>query len=152
MTLEEAREKYPIHETIVGYYDCVGTFTCDKIEDLKDMNTWSVPPFTEPQEGYFNFVRYMGDHQFEEWTYAYFRVQGYLTLDGKNYIPMTYDEDFGWEEVTDDEEHCTFAPNCLIEVPDIEMIAASFDSRSYNDGYIFTNEEELRKFVEIGKF
>lgn len=152
MTLEEAKEKYPVHETIVGYYDCVGIFTCDKIEDLKDMNTWSVPPFTEPQEGYFNFVRYMGDHQFEEWTYTYFRVQGYLTLDGENYIPMTYDEDFGWEEVTDDEEHCTFAPNRVIEVPDIEMIAASFDSRSYNDGYIFTNEEELRKFVEIGKF
>lgn len=156
MTLEEAKEKYPVHETIVGYYDCVGTFTCDKIEDLKDMNTWSVPPFTEPQEGYFNFVRYMGNHCFEIWCFVYERVVGYLTLGEFNdFFPMTYSEDMGWEEVhpdIDDGEHFIFTRNEFGEIPDVEMIAAAFDTDAYDNGYIFTSKQQLIDFVKCGKF
>lgn len=156
MTLRQAIENYPIHDTLVGFYDCMFTFTCNHIDELKDMDYWTIPPFTEPQDGYFNFVRYMGDHQFECWCFAYSRIAGYLHTDNSNaVIPMTYSEDFGWEEANpdvEDEDRVIIAPDVVWEVITAERVAMRFDPESFNEGYIFLNKEELEEFVKRGEF
>lgn len=153
MKLKEAMENYPMHETLVGFYDCESSFICDNIEQLADADEWVVPPFTLPQEGYFNFVRYMGDHKFECWTFSYYRVSGYLTVDDyDNFIPMVYSEDFGWEEAFDGVYDTIIAPDEYGKTVTVEDVAMHFDEESYNDGTIFTSIEQLRNFVREGKF
>lgn len=156
MTLKVIQEYYPLKNSIAGFYDCQRTFTCDKIEQLEDMEKRDIPPFTEPQEGYFDFVRYMGGHEFECWTFVYWPISGYLTTtDGEDFVPMIYDEDFGWEEANPfihDDRHIVFAPEEYGEKVDVDMVAAAFDEEAYVNGLIFTNAKELRKFVQEGKF
>jgi len=156
MTLKTVQEYYPIKDTIVGYYDMLDEFSCETENDLADINTWFVQPFPDPQEGYFNFVRYMGNHRFEIWCFVYERVAGYLTLgEFDDFFPMTYSEDMGWEEVhpdIDDGEHFIFTRNEFGEIPDVEMIAAAFDTDAYDNGYIFTSKQQLIDFIKCGKF
>ena len=156
MTLKTVQEYYPTKDTIVGYYTLLNTFRCHSAEDLRDMDKWLNPSFTEPQEGFFNFVRYIGHYGFEIWCFAYERVAGYLSLgEFDDFFPMTYSEDMGWEEVhpdIDDGEHFIFTKNEFGETPDVEMIAAAFDTDAYDNGYIFTSKQQLIDFVKQDKF
>lgn len=156
MTLKTVQEYYPTKDTIVGYYTLLNTFRCHTAEDLRDMDKWLNPPFTDPQEGFFNFVRYIGHYGFEIWCFAYERVAGYLSLgEFDDFFPMTYSEDMGWEEVhpdIDDGEHFIFTKNEFGETPDVEMIAAAFDTDAYDNGYIFTSKQQLIDFVKQDKF
>lgn len=156
MTLKTVQEYYPVKTTIVGWYNLLDTFRCQNIEDLRDMDNWFNPPFTDPQEGFFNFVRYIGHYGFEIWCFAYERVAGYLSLgEFDDFFPMTYSEDMGWEEVhpdIDDGEHFIFTKNEFGETPDVEMISAAFDTDAYDNGYIFTSKQQLIDFVKRGKF
>ena len=97
----------------------------------------------------------MGGHEFECWTFAYWPICGYLTTNGTDFVPMTYSEDFGWEEANPDlhdDQHIVFAPEEYGEKVDVEMVAAAFDEESYVNGFIFTSAKELRNFVKEGNF
>ena len=152
MTFEETVKRYPIHRTLVGFYDCEDTFECHTLEDIADMDTWIVPPFTDPQEGYYNFVRYVGNYIFESWTFSYQRVEGYLTVNDGHFIAMTYSEDFGWEEVIADDDNTIIVPPLSDEEVSIDDVVSAFDMTSYLAGRIFTTREELEEFVKAGKF
>ena len=155
MTLKEAKENYPIYDTIAGFYDCQQTFKCNNVKQIENIENWSNPPLPSPQEGYFNFIRYMGDNEFECWTFAYYRVSGYLTLDEyDNFIPMVYSEDFGWEEADPGVEnglYTVFAPEEFGKSVTAEQVAEAFDPEAYADGYIFFSPEEIINFVKRGE-
>lgn len=156
MTLKTVQEYYPIKDTIVGHYNMLDEFMCSSVNELSDMDNWFWAPFPAIQDGFFNFVRYMGAHRFEIWSFTYERVAGYLSLgDSDDFLPMTYSEDDGWEEVhpeLQDEEQMVFAPDEFGEKPDVEVVAAAFDADSYEHDYIFTSKEQLIDFVKSGKF
>lgn len=91
MTLDKIQEQYPINQTFIGYYECLDTFenSSDVLSDLP-----------EPDDYYehITFFRDIDNSTTEYWVFYYAPVLGYLTLDGKDFRLMTYNEDMGWEE------------------------------------------------------
>jgi hypothetical protein len=143
MTLEEAKKNYPIHKTLVGTYELRETIDLNDVmldDDMKDTM------FPAPEEGKMCFIRLMDGHIIECWTFNYARVAGYLVTDStKGVTPMTYTEDFGWEEVYpnlyDGETYC-FAPDEFGGEADLEDIAFIFDEEAYGSE-IFTSFGQL---------
>ena len=147
MTLEETKKKYPINKTLVGTYELRETITFDDItmlEDYKDIM------FPAPEEGVMYFVRARGNNVFECWGFYYARVAGYLVTDSaKDATPMTYTEDFGWEEVYPDlydgETYC-FAPDEFGDEADVEDVVFTFDEEAYYSDETFTDFEQLQEY------
>ena len=141
MKLQEAMHYYPKHETIVGHFEFEGLFDATAVEASKRYE-W----FGE-YEGEFNFVRWNGV-QFECWCFAFQRIEGYLCVDStENFIPMTYSEDYGWEELIDDDDTHTFVPNSDEPVT-VEDVVLDFDEEACKEGCLFTSYEELAAFVK----
>lgn len=128
MTLEKIEEVFPINNTYIGFYECMQTF---------DIN--EAPPLLKPLTNYesITFFRYIDTNTVEYWVYYYAPVMGYLTEDSLDYIPVTYNEDMGWEEynpVLMDKYYTT-----IVGALTTERVMEAFDVESYDEGKMRAN-------------
>lgn len=165
MKLNELQEKYPIHNTLIGFYSTDQIFTANSVEQVKDIAEWRENPlYKEPT--YMPFIRYQ-DGRFECWGFDFSRVCGYFTdgLSINNNKLVTYEDEFGYE-LTDpendlDEFHIIITPDSYdyeaynydwdkITSFDVmnEHAARVFDENAYFEGRIFTSPEQLINFVK----
>lgn len=157
-------ELYPIHDTLIGFYDDDGTFTITKKKAILSLDQWEHAPL-DHSEGYMPFVEYLGEGKFECHFFAYTRVTGYYVNDewGANWQLVTYSKDLGYE-VTDPESQ---TDDMLVMLPDGEdeeacyddwatmvsyenmnsHVARYWDSEKWHKGLIFTTNEALIEFV-----
>ena len=129
MTLEKIQEVYPVGKTYIGYYEC-----------LQDFNRNEVTILREPETNYesITFFREIDSTTSEYWVYYYAPVLGYLTLDGTNFILMTYNEDMGWEEhnpeIVDDSYTIIVDGERVLSA---ESVMESFDIEGYDEGQVY---------------
>ena len=158
MNLKDIQKYYPIHDTVVGFYDQDGDFVADCYDDVKDIDRWEFAPL-DWGDGAFPFVVYDGE-KFNCWVFCYFHVCGYYTEDCKNYKLVTYSHDEGYEVI--DPNDCD--ENHIILVADaanfgtykeaakyenmIETAAYTFDAEAYREGKIFTTYDDLKNFCK----
>lgn len=151
MTVEECKEKYPLHTTLIGWYSTDQSFSVEEgtIDDIED---WEYAPLTN-DNNIVSFIRYIPEKkEFECWFFGFTRVIGYLVEENDVKL-ATYMEDFGYDIIDPENPTATIA-NAVIyndfvteqELP--KYIAAKFDLKAYKEGRIFTTYEDLRKFCE----
>lgn len=141
----EIMKKYPLQDTIIGFYDYDRSFKADNYEQIANIEDWDYAPLTWG-ESVIPFICFNGE-DYGCWYFGYDKVCGYY-YDGKNYGLVTFNTDFGTEITFPDKETDEYH---IIIVPDekniTKRIAKTFNLEAYNEGKIFTTYDELKNFV-----
>ena len=160
MDFTDIQKKYPLQDTIIGFYDSDQSFTVDNFEQVKNIDRWEYAPL-DWGDSVMPFVRFNGE-EYECWFFGYDRVCGYY-YDGKQYGLVTFNSEFG-TEITfpnkSDKYHIIMTPDeedlkqynndwdeaCQYENM-IEHVARVFDPQAYKEGRIFTTYDGIKNFV-----
>ena len=148
MNFTEIQKKYPMHNTIIGFFNTDESFKANTYEEIQD-----VEKYYAPLDGFYDtglpFIIYEDD-RFYCHAFLYDRVKGYYT-DGEKYYLVTFSEDLG-TEITDpndtDEYHQVIVWNDNISKEELtRKLAKEFDEKAYSENRVFINFNELEKFI-----
>ena len=139
MDFTEIQKKYPMHNTIIGFFNEDGYIKINDIEQYYDgFNDCGFP-----------FIIYE-NNKFCCYAFLYDRVKGYYT-DGEKYCLVTFTEDLGTEIIDPndtDEYHQVIVWNDNISKEELtRKLAKEFDEEAYSENRIFVDFDELEKFM-----
>ena len=139
MDFTEIQKKYPMHNTIIGF------FNKDEYVKIGDIE-WYYDEFCDCG---LPFIIYE-DNRFCCYAFVYDRVKGYYT-DGEKYYLVTFTEDIGTEiidpDYTDEYHQVIVWDNNISKEELTRMLAKQFDEKAYTENRIFVNFNELEKFM-----
>ena len=144
MDFTEIQKKYPMHDTIIGFFNEDESFKINPYEEIKNY---------APLDGYYDtglpFIIYE-NNRFYCYAFLYDRVKGYYT-DGEKYYLVTFTEDIGTEiidpDYTDEYHQVIVWDNNISKEELTRMLAKQFDEKAYTENRIFVNFNELEKFM-----
>lgn len=139
MDFTEIQKKYPMYNTIIGFFNEDGYIKINNIKQYFDeFNDCGLP-----------FVIYE-NNKFCCYAFLYDRVKGYYTDDEKYYL-VTFTEDLGTEIIDPndtDEYHQVIVWNDNISKEELtRKLAKEFDEKAYSENRVFINFNELEKFT-----
>ena len=148
MDFTEIQKRYPMHDTLIGFFNEDESFKVNTYEEIQDYALL---------DGYYDtgfpFIIYE-NNRFHCYAFLYDRVKGYYT-DGENYYLVTFTEDLGTEIIDPndtDEYHQVIVWNSNVSKEELtRMLAKQFDEKAYSENRVFVNFNELEKFMSTCK-
>lgn len=145
MDFTEIQKKYPMHDTIIGFFNEDESFKINPYEEIKNY---------APLDGYYDtglpFIIYE-NNRFYCYAFLYDRVKGYYT-DGKKYCLVTFSEDMGTEIIdpnnTDEYHEIKLWDPKISKTEITKILAKEYDEKAYLENRIFITYEELKNFIE----
>ena len=163
MDIDTIQLKYPIHDTLVGFYEVEPLLKLN-IEALDPYDMWYYSLEEDVSDSSMSFIVY-SNYEFKYVKFYYYRVCGYYTDDEYllNYNLVIHSDEFGYEIIDVNDKDSNF----VIIVPDekdMELydcdwttackyenmrkhVARIYDTFAYEEGLIFFNYDDIKKLI-----